>query len=76
MKEQEHQQHIFEGEPDEDLIEALEPDQLFAATHEPLARKQLSAAANIGLWGLRTFLVVVAAGVVFAFVIGVLRGGG
>jgi hypothetical protein len=73
---QEHQKHIYQGEPDEDLIEALEPDQLFAAVHQPLPRKQLSPAVNISLWGLRIFLIAVAAAVVYAFVVGVIHGAG
>lgn len=70
----EHRRHIYVGEPDEDLIEALEPDQLVSAMDLPVARRRLSHAMSAGLWALRVFLVLVSALVVYAFVSGVLRG--
>ena len=70
----EHRRHIYVGEPDEDLIEALEPDQLVSAMDLPVARRRLSSAMSAGLWALRVFLVLVSALVVYAFVSGVLRG--
>jgi hypothetical protein len=36
----------------------------------------LSRRVEMGLWGLRIFLVVVSAAVVYAFIMGVVRGGG
>ena len=69
-----HRRHIYVGEPDEDLIEALEPDQLVSAMDLPVARRRLSRAMSAGLWALRVFLVLVSALVVYAFVSGVLRG--
>ncbi|HEY1456439.1 MAG TPA: hypothetical protein VGG31_08065 [Candidatus Dormibacteraeota bacterium] len=72
----EHQRHVYVGEPDDDLIEALEPDQLVTAVHQPVPRRVLSRPVELGLWGLRIFLLVVSAAVVYAFVMGVVRGGG
>jgi uncharacterized protein involved in exopolysaccharide biosynthesis len=72
----EHQRHVYVGEPDDDLIEALEPDQLVTAVHRPVPRRVLSRRVEMGLWGLRIFLVVVSAAVVYAFIMGVVRGGG
>lgn len=73
---QEHQKHIFVGEPDDDLIRALEPDQLVAAVHKPVPRRRLSNRVQAGLWVLRIFLLIVSAAVVYDFVIGVVRGAG
>jgi hypothetical protein len=70
----EHRRHIYLGEPDEDLIEALEPDQLVSAMDLPVSRRQLSRVVSAGLWALRVFLIVVTALVVYAFVAGVVRG--
>lgn len=72
---QEHQQHIYVGEPDQDLIRALEPDQLVESVHQPVARRRLSRKVESGLWVLRIFLLLVAAAVVYAFVMGIVQGG-
>jgi hypothetical protein len=71
VKALEHQQHIYLGEPDEDLIESLEPDQLVAAMDKPVPRKVLSQRAIIGLWALRVFLLTITGMVIYAFVAGV-----
>lgn len=71
---EEHRRHIYVGEPDEDLIEALEPDQLVSAMDLPVPRRPLSRAVSAALWALRVFLVLVTALVVYAFVAGVARG--
>jgi hypothetical protein len=73
---QEHKEHTFVGEPDQDLIRALEPDQLVRAVHEPVPRRQLSRPVEVGLWTLRVFLLFTTAAVVYAFVMGIVRGGG
>ena len=73
---QEHRKHIFEGEPDTDLIRALEPDQLVVAVHHPVPRRQLSTRVKVGLWALRVFLLVISAAVIYTFVVGVVKGGG
>jgi hypothetical protein len=73
---QEHEQHVYLGEPDDDLIRALEPDQLVNAVHQPVPRLQLSRRVELALWALRIFLLVTSAAVVYAFVMGVVRGGG
>ena len=71
-----HRQHIYVGEPDEDLIEALEPDQLVSVMDLPVARRRFSRSITIGLWALRLFLFGVAGLVVYVFVVGVVRGAG
>jgi hypothetical protein len=53
---------------DEELIENLERDQLVVATMTPLPRAELGRAALAALWGLRVFVVVVGAMVVYTFV--------
>ncbi|MGH7764958.1 MAG: hypothetical protein ACREOM_11160 [Candidatus Dormibacteraceae bacterium] len=73
---QEQEKHVYLGEPDEDLIRALEPDQLVAAVHQPVPRLQLSRRVELALWALRIFLFVTSAAVVYAFVMGVVRGSG
>lgn len=72
MKElgEEHVRHLYEGEPDEDLIEALEPDQLVVATDAPLPRRRLGWATRALLWGLRVLVLVMAILVVVVFVAG------
>jgi hypothetical protein len=69
-----HQEHIYVGEPDEDLIEALEPDQLVLAMDRPVARLRLSAGVSAGLWALRIGLLLISAMVVYVFVLSVIRG--
>lgn len=73
--EPDHQAHIYLGEPDEDLVESLEPDQLVDAINRPVPRRRLSRRADVGLWALRIWLVVVAGMVIYVFVVGVVRGG-
>lgn len=70
----EHRKHVFVGEPDEDLIEGLEPDQLVSAMDRPVARRHLGRGVSAGLWVLRVALLVVTGLVVYAFVVGVVRG--
>jgi hypothetical protein len=69
-----HRRHIFEGEPDEDLIEGLEPDQLVEVMNLPLPRAELGPATNAVLWVLRVALVVLAGMAVYSFVVAL--GGG
>ena len=59
---------LSHGHPDEELIQALEPDQLVAATSKPLSRYQLSHTANVALWLLRIFVLLMTALVVYTFV--------
>ena len=72
--EPDHQAHLYLGEPDEDLIESLEPDQLVQAVQRPVPRRRLSRGADLGLWALRVWLTVVAAMVIYVFATGVVRG--
>ncbi len=64
----EHVRHVFEGEPDEDLVEALEPDQIVHAKDRRLPRRQLSGRAQTGLWALRLFVFTTSALVIYTFV--------
>ncbi|GAC1328762.1 MAG: hypothetical protein NVSMB17_04530 [Candidatus Dormibacteria bacterium] len=65
-----HRRHIFEGEPDEDLIQGLEPDQLLEVMNMRLPPARISAGVSIFLWALRVALVVLAGMAVFSFVVG------
>jgi len=74
MSVEEHRRHIYEGEPPEDLIEALEPDQLVAArTREKVARRRFGPGLNAALWALRVFVLLLAAMVAYTFLHGVLH---
>ena len=59
---------LSHGHPDEELIQALEPDQLFSETSKPLPRYQLGKIANLALWLLRIFVLLMTGLVVYAFV--------
>ncbi|MGH7870490.1 MAG: hypothetical protein ACREP9_23300 [Candidatus Dormibacteraceae bacterium] len=71
-----HHQHLYEGEPEEDLIAALEPDQLEEVMNQPLLRRRLGVWTQVGLWLLRVFVLLVTAMVGYVFVVTILRGGG
>ena len=71
-----HVQHHFRGEPDEDLIDSLEPDQLVSAMDLPVPRRRLSRPVESALWALRIFLVTMTLAVVYVFVRGVAAGSG
>lgn len=71
----EHRRHLYAGEPDEDLIESLEPDQLVRAVNRPVPRRHLSRAGRVGLWGLRILLLATSAMVIYVFVLGAVRQG-
>ncbi|HVD01200.1 MAG TPA: hypothetical protein VNG93_08630 [Candidatus Dormibacteraeota bacterium] len=64
----EHVRHIYEGEPDEDLIEALEPDQLVDAMESKLPCRLLGRWTRTGLWALRVFVLTMTGLVVYTFV--------
>ena len=70
---QDHQQHIYLGEPEEDLIESLEPDQLVIEMDKPVSHRPLSGLTTAGLWALRLFLLTITAMVIIAFVAGVIN---
>jgi len=70
----EHLRHLYVGEPDEDLIDGLEPDQLVNVMDLPVARRHLSRRVEALLWLLRVVLMALTAMVAFAFVVGVTRG--
>lgn len=52
---------------DDDLIAYLEPDQLVVDKSRPVPRARLSRRANLGLWGLRVFVLVLSAMVIYTF---------
>lgn len=68
-----HRRHVYEGEPDEDLIAGLEPDQLVHAMEHPVARRDLGARARAALWLLRIFVLGVTSLVAYAFVVSIVR---
>jgi hypothetical protein len=76
MQPPDHQQHIYLGEPDEDLIESLEPDQLVSAMDIAVPRRRFSRPVLAALWVLRIFLLTVTAMVVYVFVVAVAKGAG
>ena len=60
---------LSHGHPDDELIQALEPDQLVAVASRPLPRYQLSSTGNVALWLLRIFVLLITALVIYTFVI-------
>lgn len=64
--------HKLEAHPDAELIDGLEPDQIAAATARPLPRMELGRTANIGLWGVRIFVLAMSALVTYTFVFSIL----
>jgi hypothetical protein len=60
---------LSHGHPDDELIHALEPDQVVAVASRPLPRYQLSSADNVALWLLRIFVLLITALVVYTFII-------
>jgi hypothetical protein len=52
---------------DEKLVEFLERDQLVSDKSRPLPRAPLGPNANLALWALRVFVIVVAAMVIYTF---------
>ncbi len=53
---------------EDDLIMHLERDQFVAETSRPVPQAALGRYAKAGLWGLRVFVVVVSAMVVYTFI--------
>jgi len=52
----------------EELIAYLESDQLVVERSRPVARAALSRRAQVGLWALRAFTIVVGALVIYTFI--------
>jgi hypothetical protein len=52
---------------DESLVQFLEPDQLAVDRARPVPRAKLSTRANVALWALRVFGIVVSAMVIYTF---------
>ncbi len=59
---------LSHGHPDNELIHALEPDQIVEIASRPLPRYRLSPVANLGLWILRIFVLMISALVVYTFI--------
>ena len=57
------------GHPEDELVRALEPDQIVAAASQPLPRYSLSRNGQLLLWGLRIFVMIITLLVVYTFVI-------
>jgi len=53
---------------DGELIMFLEPDQLVSDRSNPVTRAQLGRAANLGLWALRVFVLIVSFMVIYTFI--------
>ena len=60
---------LSHGHPDDELIHALEPDQVIAAASRPLPRYRLSPSGNIALSLLRVFVLLITALVVYTFIV-------
>ncbi len=63
-----HLDRLSHGHPDSELIHALEPDQIVEIASRPLPRNRLSPVANLGLWILRIFVLMISALVVYTFI--------
>ena len=57
------------GHPEDELIGALEPDQIVLAASQPLPRYVVSPGVNLALWGLRIFVLIITVLVVYTFVV-------
>lgn len=71
MRDAKHTQpeKLSHGHPDDELIHALEPDQIVAVASRPLSRYQMSSAGNVALWLLRVFVLLITALVVYTYII-------
>ncbi len=54
----------------DELVEFLERDQLVQDKQRPLPRAELSRRAQVALWALRVFCLVVSAMVIYTFLAG------
>ena len=55
------------GHPEHELVAGLEPDQTVAAASRPFPRYRLSPAANVALWGVRVFVLLITLMVIYTF---------
>jgi hypothetical protein len=65
-----HLSHRYEGEPHEDLVLGLEPDQTVAYVSRPIPAYQMTPALSITLWTVRIVSVLLTIAVAFVFVAG------
>ena len=61
--------YLPEGHHENQLIEALEPDQLVSEVSKPLPRLRLSRSVRISLWAVRIFVLIISALVVYVFIV-------
>lgn len=57
------------GHPEDELVDALEPDQIAAVASRPLPRYPLSRTANRLLWLLRIFVLIITMLIFYTFVV-------
>ena len=60
-----------DGHPDHALIDGLEPDQIVAAAARPFGRYRASRSVTALLWAVRVFVLLIAAMVVYTFVVSI-----
>ncbi len=58
---------LSDGHPQQELIEALEPDQIVAAASRPLPRYVMSRKVRLALYALRIFALLTAGLVLYTF---------
>lgn len=56
------------GPDEEELVMFLERDQLASDRSRPVPRARLSRRANVALWALRVFVLIVSAMVIYTFI--------
>lgn len=61
--------HRPEGHPDNELIDALEPDQMVSAASVPFPRLRLRLGWKIGFWALRIYVLLITIPVIYAFIV-------
>ncbi|RZM20064.1 MAG: hypothetical protein EOP67_55525 [Sphingomonas sp.] len=59
------------GHPDHALIDGLEPDQTVAAAARPFGRYHASRSVTALLWAVRVFVLLIAAMLVYTFIVSI-----
>lgn len=59
------------GHADHALIDGLEPDQIMAAASSPFGRYRASCGMNAVVWAVRAFVLIIAAMVVYTFIMSI-----
>jgi hypothetical protein len=60
---------LAHGHPDDELVHGLEPDQVVAVASQSLPRYRLTPIANLALWLLRIFVLLITLTVVYTFIV-------